>query len=76
MITKEKQMKMTEAMARVAGETARKECEATIAEMSDAEKINWLLAKVQRITTSDMYLRLKSCSGKEIEMLYHNTIGD
>lgn len=75
MLTKVKVMKMTEAMVRVVGETTRKECEAAIAEMSDAEKIEWLLAKVQRLTTSDMYLRLKNCSSQEIERLYHNTIG-
>ena len=66
MLTKVKELKMTEVMARVAGKTARKECEATIAEMSDAEKIEWLLAKVQRTATSDMYLRLRNCSSREI----------
>ena len=75
MLTKVKVLRMTEAMARVSGETTRKECEATIAEMSDTEKIEWLLAKIQRMTTSDMYLRLKNCSSQEIDRLYHNTIG-
>lgn len=74
MLTIQKAVEMTEALAKFAGRESRKACEESIAEMTDAEKIEWLLEKVQRTATSDMYQRLRRYSKQEIERLYNNTI--
>ncbi len=74
MLTKQKVVEMTEALAKFAGRESREACETRIAEMTDAEKIEWLLEKVQRMATSDMYLRLRRYTSQEIERLYNNTI--
>ena len=67
-------MEIVEVLARYAGMTTKTACAETIANMSETEKVDWLLNKIERLATCDMYARLKGCEIEYLKDLFMNTI--